>query len=134
MGAEVVELDISRPFAASRARNAGFERLLQIAPAVCYVQFVDGDCEMIADWFDAAGKTFDSHADAVVVCGRVRERSPEASIFNRLADIEWNTTTGEVKSCGGIAMMRVAAFRQSAASATARTDGLTALDGAPQAS
>src|SRR5450432_2811477 len=32
LGADVVELDISVPFTAARARNAGFRRLQQIAP------------------------------------------------------------------------------------------------------
>ena len=32
MGAEVVELDLSLPFTAARARNAGFERLQQVDP------------------------------------------------------------------------------------------------------
>src|SRR5689334_14493639 len=51
---EVVELDASRPFTAARARNAGFKRLLQIAPELNYVQFIDGDCEMASGWGDAA--------------------------------------------------------------------------------
>jgi hypothetical protein len=46
-----------------------------------------------------------------VVCGRRRERFPEKSIYNRLADIEWATPVGEARSCGGDAMMRVDAFR-----------------------
>jgi GT2 family glycosyltransferase len=112
LGAEVVDLDMSRPFAASRARNEGFARLLQIAPEVHYVQFVDGDCEMIPAWFDLARTTLESRPEVAVVCGRVRERFPEHSIYNRLADIEWNTPVGEVKSCGGIAMMRVNHFQQ----------------------
>ena len=36
----------------------------------------------------------------------------DKSIYNRLADIEWNSPVGEVKYCGGDAMMRVEAFRQ----------------------
>ena len=34
LGADVVELDLSRPFTAARARNEGFERLCQIDPLV----------------------------------------------------------------------------------------------------
>src|SRR5262245_36367760 len=44
-GAEVVALDPNLPFTAARARNNGFRRLQAIAPAIRYVQFVDGDCE-----------------------------------------------------------------------------------------
>src|SRR5687768_17706012 len=50
MGVEVVELDMSLPFSAARARNAGFERLVQAAPHVEFVQFVDGDCEVQPTW------------------------------------------------------------------------------------
>jgi len=42
-GAEVVALDMSVPFTAARARNEGFQRLLQMG-APEFVQFVDGDC------------------------------------------------------------------------------------------
>jgi len=112
MGAEVVDLDMSLPFSAARARNAGFERLKQICPGIDYVQFVDGDCEIVDGWIDAAKQTLDSRADVAAVCGRRRERFPEKSIYNRLADVEWNSPIGEAKSCGGDAMMRVAAFEQ----------------------
>ena len=46
-GAEVVDLDTSVPFTAARARNVGFRRLKEIAPDLAYVQFVDGDCQLI---------------------------------------------------------------------------------------
>jgi len=45
-----------------------------------------------------------------VVCGRRRERYPQASIYNLLCDCEWNTPVGEATACGGDAMMRVEAF------------------------
>lgn len=111
LGAEVVKLDSSVPFSASRARNAGFERLLQIAPEIRYVQFIDGDCEVVPGWLTRATQTLDEHPEVAVVCGRRRERNPEASIYNRLADLEWDRPAGEVQSCGGDAMMRADAFR-----------------------
>ena len=46
-GVEVVALDMSKPFTAARARNAGAERLQEVAPDVRYVQFVDGDCAVV---------------------------------------------------------------------------------------
>lgn len=111
LGAEGVELDMSLPFSAARARNAGFERLMAVNPEVRYVQFVDGDCEVVGDWIDRARAELDARGDVAVVCGRRRERFPEASIYNRLADLEWDTPVGEVESCGGDAMMRVEAFK-----------------------
>ncbi|NES87381.1 MAG: glycosyltransferase family 2 protein, partial [Moorea sp. SIO2B7] len=53
-----------------------------------------------------------TNSDVAVVCGRLRERFPEKSIYNRLCDLEWDTPVGEVKACGGIAMMRVAGFQE----------------------
>ena len=44
---EVIDLDMSVPFTAARARNAGFRRLREMVTDLAYVQFVDGDCELI---------------------------------------------------------------------------------------
>ncbi|GAB4327338.1 MAG: hypothetical protein OHK0047_13160 [Leptolyngbyaceae cyanobacterium] len=111
LGVNVVELDLSIPFTAARARNAGLTRLLEIAPDLDYVQFVDGDCEVVEGWLEQAQKVLNTQPDVVVVCGRRRERYPEASIYNRLCDLEWNTPIGEAKACGGDAMMRISALQ-----------------------
>lgn len=111
LGASVVELDMSRPFSAARARNAGLEALLARRADLPLVQFVDGDCELREGWLERAVEEFNARPRAAVVAGRLRERHPEASIYNRLTDMEWNTPVGEVEACGGIAMMRVAPFR-----------------------
>jgi GT2 family glycosyltransferase len=110
MGVEVVELDMSRPFSAARARNAGFERLKAIAPGVELVMFLDGDCEVDAGWLDRARRELAAASRLAVVCGRRRELFPEASIYNRLADLEWDTPIGETSACGGDSLMRVSAF------------------------
>ncbi|GAB4384635.1 MAG: hypothetical protein Kow00121_48410 [Elainellaceae cyanobacterium] len=112
LGVEVVELDLSVPFTAARARNAGFARLIELQPNLEFVQFVDGDCELVAGWIDRAQQELDARLELAVVCGRRRERYPDRSIYNRLCDLEWNTPVGEAKACGGDAMMRVAAFQQ----------------------
>jgi GT2 family glycosyltransferase len=111
IGAEVVALDMSLPFSAARARNAGFERLVELAPDVQYVQFVDGDCEIANGWADQAVYLLDAQPELAVVAGRRRERFPERTIYNRLCDMEWDTPLGESRACGGDAMMRVEAFR-----------------------
>lgn len=110
LGADIVELDMKTPFTAARARNAGFERLMQLAPDISYVQFVDGDCAIFDGWIEQATTFLDAHPDVAVACGRRRERYPDRSIYNWLCDIEWNTAVGEAKACGGDALMRVAAF------------------------
>ena len=50
IGADTVELDLSIPFTAARARNEGFNRLLELTPDIEFVQFVDGDCEIVDGW------------------------------------------------------------------------------------
>ena len=111
LNVEVVELDLSISFTAARARNAGFERLMELDPQLEYVQFVDGDCEIVNGWLERAQQELDTHPDTVVVCGRRRERFPKATIYNHLCDIEWDTPIGETKACGGDAMMRVSALQ-----------------------
>ena len=109
-GAIVVELDMSRPFTAARARNAGLSALLADAPAT-YVQFLDGDCEMRDGWMEAATAYLEAQPEFAITCGRLRERYPEASFYNRVCDQEWATEPGEMKKCGGIFMARVAPLR-----------------------
>lgn len=109
MGAEVVMLDMALPFTAARARNAGLAVLADDAPG--FVQMVDGDCEVAAEWLAAARAAFAAHPGAVVVCGRRRERFADASVYNALADREWDTPLGLARACGGDALMRYAAVR-----------------------
>ena len=109
-GVEVVPLDLHMPFTAARARNAGFARLRRIAPDLAFVQFVDGDCELIDGWLQAATSFLSQHPEVACVCGRLRERYPERSVYNRLCDVEWDRPTGATEACGGIALMRASAF------------------------
>jgi GT2 family glycosyltransferase len=109
-GADVIELDMSLPFTAARARNAGFRRLQEVAPGLAYVQFVDGDCEIDPRWPEAAASFLAAHPDVAAVAGRLRERCPSRSVYNWLCDREWDGPAGEVRACGGIAMIRAAAL------------------------
>ena len=94
-GALVVDLDMSRPFTAARARNAGLARLAEVDPDGAFVQVLDGDCELQPGWIDAARAVLEEDTGLAIVCGRRRERFPEASVFNRLVDQEWDTPVGE---------------------------------------
>jgi len=109
---KVVELDMSVPFSAARARNAGFQDLLVQFPDIVYVQFLDGDCLLVQDWLTQGAAFLDSNLEYGVACGRRRERFPRASIYNRLIDMEWNTSVGPAKACGGDALFRVSAFQE----------------------
>jgi glycosyltransferase involved in cell wall biosynthesis len=110
-GADVVDLDLSIPFTAARARNAGFERLLQRQPDLKYVHFIDGDCILQQGWLKTAEQFMENHPDVAVVCGIRRELYPEKSLYNWMCDLEWNQPAGETSACGGDAMFRVAPFR-----------------------
>ena len=112
LGVDVVNLDISIPFTAARARNEGFFQLRKLAPDLEFIQFVDGDCEVVKGWIDHALTHLKQYSDAGVVCGRRRERYPDASVYNMLCDIEWNTAIGEAKACGGDALFRLNVFEQ----------------------
>ena len=109
-GIDVVALDMSLPFTAARARNAGMRRLRQLAPEIDLVQFVDGDCELQQDWPAIAITYLVEHPQVCATFGRRRERFPERSIYNLICDREWDTPVGEAKACGGDVMMRVDAL------------------------
>jgi GT2 family glycosyltransferase len=110
MGASVINLDLSRPFTAARARNEGFDALKAIRPNIRFVQFIDGDCTLAQGWLNTAIEFMKQREDVAVVCGRLRERYPTASVYNQLCDFEWNTPIGEAVACGGNALVRVDAF------------------------
>jgi GT2 family glycosyltransferase len=113
LSSAVVELDVSEPFTAARARNHGFQKLIELQPDTEYVFFVDGDCEVVDGWLEKALAFMTDHRDMAVVWGMRRERYPEKSIYNRLCDIEWaDYPLGETKYCGGDALIRVSALRQ----------------------
>lgn len=109
-GVHVVNLDTSVPFTMARGRNAGFEELRRLFPELQWVQFVDGDCEVQPDWIQHAHEALKARKDVAAVCGRRRERHPEASIYNRLADMEWDAPVGEVEECGGDVLFRTSVF------------------------
>lgn len=106
----VVELDASQPYTAARARNVGAQFLLRQHPALEFLQFVDGDCILTHDFIARAIAVIRSDARVAVVCGQRRERFPDASPYNRLAALEWETPRGEILTCGGDALARVRAF------------------------
>lgn len=112
LDAEVVELDMSVPFTAARARQAGFDRLMARWPNTEYVQFVDGDCEIVEGWLEVAAAEIMGDKSLGIVTGWRRERHPDASGYNKMCDIEWRAPAGEIAACGGDMLVRVAAYRQ----------------------
>ncbi len=111
IGCAVVELDMSIPFTAARARNAGVE-LLARDDSIEYIQFVDGDCEMEPNWLDCAVNHLESNTEVACVAGVLQEKHKDRSIYNLLCAMEWNTPTGIVNTTGGIFMCRANIFHQ----------------------
>lgn len=106
-GAQVVDLDMREPFTAARARNAGFAAL---DPMPAFVQFIDGDCVLEADWIAKGLATMTAQDDIGIVTGWRAEIYPDASVYNGLADFEWHGPVGDIALCGGDMMVRSAVF------------------------
>jgi glycosyltransferase involved in cell wall biosynthesis len=112
-GVAVVNLDMAEPFTAARARNVGFWKLLQMHSGLDYVFFVDGDCEVVSGWVNLAVDFLGQNPKVAVVFGYRRERHPDASVYNRICDLEWqDIPLGEASTCGGDIVARVPAIKQ----------------------
>ena len=113
LGVAVLQLDTSRPFSAARARNEGAERLMQQHPALAFIQFLDGDCLIAPGWLDAAETALQTDDRCAVVFGHLKEKFPQASIYNLLCALEWRSPSGPVANfghLGGIMMVRRSVF------------------------
>lgn len=111
-GVHVVALNMAIPFTAGLARNAGFDCLVKNHPETRYVQFVDGDCVVCQGWLETAVRFLESHSAYAIVCGQLSERYRDASIYNRLMALEWDTPVGDAPACGGIFAIRASAFQE----------------------
>lgn len=111
LGITVEELDMSIPFTAARARNTGGNKLLSLDPNLQYIQFLDGDCELLPGWLETAIDYLSQHKQIGIVSGRRSERFPEASIYNQLIDIEWNTPAGEILAVLGDMCVKTETFK-----------------------
>jgi glycosyltransferase involved in cell wall biosynthesis len=105
-GARVVRLDLSTPFTAARARNAGFDALND--PGI--VMFIDGDCTLVPGFLEAARAHLEAHPDLALVTGWRSEINRDASVYNQLCDWEWHRPAGRIEACGGDMMVRASAW------------------------
>lgn len=110
-GAQIVALDMSLPFTAARARNAGWRRAVERAPGLRFVQFVDGDCEIQPQWPAMARGFLETHPKVAAVAGLRRERFPQRSIYNLICDTEWQRPAGQTAAIGGDVLMRLDALQ-----------------------
>lgn len=111
-GAKVVRLSTDRPFSAARARNEGLDLLIAKHPELSFVQFIDGDCELLGGWLEAGLETIRGDEKLAAVAGLRRERHPAKSWYNELCAYEWDTPIGRADAIGGDAIYRIAAIRE----------------------
>ncbi len=97
-GVRVVSLALAHP-TPGRGRNAGWR-----SGRAELVQFLDSDTELSADWFRKAVPELTGNVGAVR--GYRREKNPEGSVFNWIADLEWNAPVGEADSFGGDVLVK----------------------------
>ncbi|HVW84207.1 MAG TPA: glycosyltransferase [Bryobacteraceae bacterium] len=98
LGAIVVSVQPRRPTAAL-GRNAGWRRAS--AP---FILFLDGDTILDPRFVVESLREF--QPDTAVVFGHRREIRPEASVYNRVLDLDWLSPAGVADYCGGDALMR----------------------------
>jgi len=99
-GATVIVVRPERPTAAI-GRNAGWRRADSDL-----VLFLDGDTVLHPDFPRAAFEALSRDASLAAVWGHRRESHPEASIFNRVLDLDWVYRPGFTEFCGGDVLMR----------------------------
>lgn len=110
-GAHLVELDMSLPFTAARARRAGFDALASLPGDMPnLVQFVDGDCIVEHGWLAQAVQAVRADESLGLVTGWRSEVHADASIYNALCAVEWHRPAGPIRTCGGDMLVRVAAY------------------------
>ncbi len=109
LGFHVVRLT-QGPYTAARGRQAGLEFLRSHYPALRYIQFMDGDCLLDPNWIALARARLECDEKLAGLSGRRREAHPEASLYNRLIDIDWNVPAGQAAYFGGDSLARLTAI------------------------
>jgi cellulose synthase/poly-beta-1,6-N-acetylglucosamine synthase-like glycosyltransferase len=99
LGVKVIVVHPERP-AAAIGRNAGWQ-----AAHAPIILFLDGDTILHPDFVKNALPYF-KDPQVAIVCGQLRERYPEISIYQRILDLDWMFPLGKVDFCGGLALTR----------------------------
>jgi glycosyltransferase involved in cell wall biosynthesis len=106
-GAAVIVVQSERPTAAL-GRNAGWR-----AAQSDLVLFLDGDTLVHEDFPRAAYDALSQDPSIAAAWGHRREIHPEASIFNRILDLDWMYKPGFTEFCGGDVLIRRKALSES---------------------
>lgn len=101
-GVQVLQLTTQQPSAA-KARNLG----LRSARGE-FVQLVDGDSVLQAQWLDSAVKALAADSSIACVFGQCIEMFPEQSVYMQVCGLDWHVPAGDHRLCGGNAMWRKA--------------------------
>jgi len=99
-GATVLVVHPKRPTAAL-GRNAGWSHA-----ASDLILFLDGDTVLHPEFALAACDALAREPGIAAAWGHRREVHPEASVFNRILDLDWIYPPGLSEFCGGDVMMR----------------------------
>jgi len=105
-GAQIIVLEAPRTTAAL-GRNAGWR-----AARSEFILFLDGDTILHPDFAQAALPPMLEDPSIVAVWGHRREIHPEASIYNRILDLDWVYAPGIAEFCGGDVLMRRRALEE----------------------
>jgi GT2 family glycosyltransferase len=112
LGATAIELQPRDKFTAAKARNFGWSYVRRHLPDVRLIQFLDADCEIMPGWIETARGKLQEDPRVAGVAGVLCERFRDATIYNRLCDMEWQSPSGEALAVGGNAMYRVEALEE----------------------
>ena len=99
-GAVVAVVCSERPTAAL-GRNTGWRQAESE-----FVLFLDGDTVLHEDFPQAAFHAIAQDSSIAAVWGHRREIHPEASVFNRVLDLDWVYEPGFTEFCGGDVLVR----------------------------
>ena len=97
--AQVIHLQDPKPNAA-KARNKGWQ-----AAKGELILFLDGDTTLAPHFLSEAIPLFENPKVGIVF-GKITEKHPEISIYNRVINVDWRHPLGEVDICGGNHLIR----------------------------
>ncbi len=100
LGARVIPVS-GDPMTAARGRNAGWTSTQ--AP---YILFLDGDTEVHPSFVTTALAALMDDPAIAAVWGHRRESAPQASVYNRLLDLDWIYPPGWTEFFGGDVLIR----------------------------
>jgi glycosyltransferase involved in cell wall biosynthesis len=99
-GATVIVVRSEHPTAAL-GRNAGWRRASSEL-----ILFLDGDTILHSGFSQAACNALTEDPSIAAAWGHRRETHPQASVYNRILDLDWIYAPGVTEYCGGDVMMR----------------------------